>query len=764
MIDLEEFYRALQTFLRKSPDPQQRAIIEKPPTDPIFIVAGPGTGKTTCLTLRILKLIFVDDIPPKGILATTFTRKAAAELRSRILGWGFGLLEELVKLRHLRSRRADLEALDINQVWTGTIDSLCEQLLRDYRAPGQLPPVLLDDFAAKTLLLREGLLNGARYHDPYLRAFLKQIRSWPPLSLPDITEVLQGIWERRFHDQIDWPAFASAGDGHKVVAEVLADYEEALKRRQMVDFALLVNEVLRRLKAGELDEFTKDLRVVLVDEYQDTNLLQERIYFGLAKACGGALTVVGDDDQSLFRFRGATVDLFSSFSARYQQEFGTALKPHFLTVNYRSTRNIIRFVNTYVALDQDYQHVRVAGKPPLSDQHTKIEGPPVLGMFRDTTERLARDLAQFIHRVFRGPGVTLPDGSLIRCHPENGDVGDCALICHTPKERDYEDRKRLPLLLREELRNLDPPIEVFNPRGEHLARIDLVALLGGLLLECLDPHGTVQNRTSGLSEGAIAAFDRWRHRATVFLNQPAAPDGLKSYVEGWRRRDPGRPGYVWPKEVAVLELLYGLTHYFEEFYDDPEAQVYLEVFTRQLGACAQVGSFRGRVIHDPGNQSLSEASIKELLRYFLEPIAVGATRVNEDLLETFPRDRLCILSIHQAKGLEFPLVIVDVGSDFRNRRVGRLRRFPSNGDEAHRLEDLMRPYSSGLSAPARSGRDRAFDDLYRLYFVAYSRPQNVLLLVGLTPTRPDRRVENVATGWDRRWTSHWASSRPFVLI
>ena len=67
----------------------------------------------------------------------------------------------------------------------------------------------------------------------------------------------------------------------------------------MVDFSLLEHEVLTRLRSGKLAEFAEQLQVVLVDEYQDTNLLQESIYFELAKACDGALTVVGDDDQSL---------------------------------------------------------------------------------------------------------------------------------------------------------------------------------------------------------------------------------------------------------------------------------------------------------------------------------------------------------------------------------------------------------------------------------------------------------------------------------
>ena len=94
MIALDTFYDAYQSF-RPLPNAEQREAIEQTSKQTLFIVAGPGTGKTTCLALRILKLALVDDVPPRGILATTFTVKAAAELRSRILGWGFKLIEEL---------------------------------------------------------------------------------------------------------------------------------------------------------------------------------------------------------------------------------------------------------------------------------------------------------------------------------------------------------------------------------------------------------------------------------------------------------------------------------------------------------------------------------------------------------------------------------------------------------------------------------------------------------------------------------------------
>ena len=176
----------------------------------------------------------------------------------------------------------------------------------------------------------------------------------------------------------------------------------------MVDFAQLEQTVLDRLQAGGLTEFTDDLEAVLVDEYQDTNLLQESLYFELAKRCNGALTVVGDDDQSLYRFRGATVDLFSQFDKRFTTVGGFTKSPKcvFLNANYRSTNTIINLVNTYATLDSGYQKVRVAGKPALVNPIATNTAAdiPILGMFRDSLDELSEDLAHFVYKTTHGGG------------------------------------------------------------------------------------------------------------------------------------------------------------------------------------------------------------------------------------------------------------------------------------------------------------------------------------------------------------------------
>jgi DNA helicase-2/ATP-dependent DNA helicase PcrA len=397
------------------------------------------------------------------------------------------------------------------------------------------------------------------------------------------------------------------------------------------------------------------------------------------------------------------------------------------------------------------------------------EGLPILGMFRDTLDDLGRDLASLIHAVFCGPGFRLPIGTHLQRAANGGAVGDCAFLASSPQEYSSGNMPRLPHLLRRELKARNPAIQLFNPRGEELCEIPLVASFGGLLLECLDPNAVAQGLARGIPNDAIGMFTRWRAVARQYLDS-GAPQELKHYVDHWGRRDPGNAVLTWPKSVGAIDLVYALIHFFPELHDDPEGQVYLEVFTKQLTACAQIGKFDGRVVHRPDKPpdrqgvTVSQRSVIELLRDWLGPIANGSVKVTEELIATFPRDRLSVLSIHQAKGLEFPLAIVDVGSDLkRNHSAHAFKRFPSSGGDPHVLENAMRPFSE-LGVPQRSQIDRAFDDLYRQYFVAFSRPKDVLLLVGLTSALPANGIPNIATGYRRDETSAWEPNWPFTLI
>lgn len=163
MIPWPEFLRLVIQVLgrRIDQDPGQLAATSSPPNRSLFIVAGPGTWKSTALVLRWLKLVLVDDIEPESILATTFTRKAASKLRSRILGWGDRLREAVLACTSLDSTTQEgLRKLDFNRVVTGTLDTIAEEVLPTFRARGTQPPIPLKEFVANAIMQRSALWNG----------------------------------------------------------------------------------------------------------------------------------------------------------------------------------------------------------------------------------------------------------------------------------------------------------------------------------------------------------------------------------------------------------------------------------------------------------------------------------------------------------------------------------------------------------------------------------------------------------------------------
>ncbi|MBP2046728.1 ATP-dependent helicase [Methanobacterium aggregans] len=782
MISFPQFQKIvienLKRDIRPDMNPDQHRAISAPENESQFIVAGPGSGKTTVMVLKILKFIYVDDVNPGSILATTFTRKAAAELRSRILSWGDIIRQELL------SDNSDVEKslrhLDFNQIVTGTLDSICEEVLKNHRDPGSPPPVVVEDFVARAMMMRVGLFTDERHHNEALREYLINIRGGKfGFNTAEMSKLLLEIKDRVYYDQVLWEEFKSRGDdpGIKVACQAIEDYIHEFEERMLFDFSLLEADFLDKLHEKKLESFLENLKLVLVDEYQDTNLLQEQIYFKLADAAacnGGSFTVVGDDDQSLYRFRGATVDLFTNFKERCREHLEVEPKLINLSKNYRSTCSIVDFCNEFAVLDEDFQGVRVEGKPPIEAARAgDFCDFPVLGMFRDDVETLSEDLSKFIHNAVYSDGFKFQCNGRdyeIRCDETEGSPTDVSILLSSPLEVNAFKKKRLPYYLREDLLSLNPSIPVFNPRGQNLERTWEASVLCGLLLECIDPDCEVQDSIEKLPKSAVHRFGSWRKTALEYVEsnpEPLNPFSLGDFVDAWRSRTPkGRK--TWKHDVSLLELAYKLVTWIPEMQDDVEGLVYLEAVTRTIAQTSFFTSFGGEIIFE---EELEAKSIKELYWNVFTPLATGAIDVDENLLETLPDNRINIMSIHQSKGLEFPLVVVDVGSDFRtDHHKNAFKRFPVEGGKSCNLEDELR-VSSPLESSRRKGEDRAFDDLIRHYFVAFSRPQDVLLLVGINPVKggydtkkEHREIPNVATGWTRDGSWHWPGLENIIHI
>jgi len=735
---------AISRFQQHWLNAEQEQAVSAALSPPTFIVAGPGAGKTTVLVLRILKLLLVDQLAADGIIATTFTRKAAGELRSRILSWGYATLSQAIQQAQQagNGQRAHwLRSIDVNAVTVGTLDSLSEQFLVDCRGPGEITPATIESFLTRGLIRRHALFAQTRFRDMQLENHLNALAPHFPQAraLADKVKVVQAFADRVRHDGMNLAAYAATGPGQQVLCAAVHDYFTFLAHNHLADYARLEQLILQRLGAGQLAPVTDRLRALLVDEFQDTNYLQEQIYLELCRRSNASLTVVGDDDQSIYRFRGATVEIFANFQTRIVQALGQAWQPHRMDLycNYRSTRRIVDFCQHFMQLDPTFQAARAPGKLPLAAHaaHAAIPASniPILGMFRTSPQVLADDLTQLLWDVFQGPGRGIPcaNGPFTVMRAPGGDLGDSVLLAHSVRERTTNGRDRLPLFMRQALQHRG--IRVFNPRGRSLGDIPEVQHLLGLALECIDPHATVLNAIppTSMAQGVRASLNAWRQSALQFMATDPAPGGLAAFVHGWRTRTPTNM-QQWPQTWPLLELIFTLTTWLPFLHSDPEGQVYLEAVTRTVAEVGQMASYRAQILYGTGGPHDAN-SIREAIRAVFESIATSSIDIDEEIMPHVPRSYFPIMTVHQAKGLEFPLVIVDVGSDYqRNHHTQRRFRFPVEGDDVHVMEEAVAACSPiGGLRMQRVAVERAWDDLRRLYFVAYSRPENVLLLVGL---------------------------------
>lgn len=276
---------------------------------PLLILAGAGSGKTRVLTHRVAHLIGHHGVAPGAILAVTFTNKAATEMRERI-----------VSLVGPRSRA----------IWVGTFHATCARILRE----SGVAIGIAKDFTVYD--------DGDQLS--VVRAALKDLNIDDSRFAP--RAVLAGI--SRAKEKMQGPqdlARSASGMQDRVVASVYQYYEKVLTSNGALDFDDLLTCAVRLLEESQdaLARYRDRFRYILVDEYQDVNYAQYRLVHALAGAQGN-LCVVGDDDQSIYAFRGADVDLM----LRFAQDYPAAKIIH-LEQNYRSTPTILDAAHAVVS-------------------------------------------------------------------------------------------------------------------------------------------------------------------------------------------------------------------------------------------------------------------------------------------------------------------------------------------------------------------------------------------------------------------------------
>lgn len=275
--------------------------------NPLLILAGAGSGKTRVLVHRIAWLIQVEQVSPFAILAVTFTNKAAAEMRGRIEG---------------------LLGSPVGGMWVGTFHGLSHRLLRRHWKEAKLPQNFQILDSDDQLRLVKRVMRGMQLDD----------KLWPPK---------QSQWyiNKRKDEGIRPQHIEDRGDPTtRQLADVYQNYEEACQRAGVVDFAELLLRSLELLRDNPeiLAHYQKRFQHILVDEFQDTNTLQ---YAWIRLLAGENIPpfVVGDDDQSIYGWRGAKIENIQNFSRDFTQTQTIKLEQ-----NYRSSGNILNAANAVI--------------------------------------------------------------------------------------------------------------------------------------------------------------------------------------------------------------------------------------------------------------------------------------------------------------------------------------------------------------------------------------------------------------------------------
>lgn len=296
-------------FTKGLNDKQKEAVLHT--EGPLLILAGAGSGKTRVLTHRIAHLVENKGIKPWSILAITFTNKAAREMKERI---------------------ANLIPPDaVNEMWVSTFHAMCVRILRRYGDRlGYSRYFTIYDTADQKALIKEAL-----------KAVDISEKNFP------VGTVMGAISSKK--NQLETPELAMVNAGsdyrEKQIAKVYAYYQKKLKENNSMDFDdLLVNTyLLFKDHVDVLDYYQNKFQYILVDEYQDTNGAQYKLVEMLAQK-NQNLCVVGDDDQSIYGWRGADISNILGFEKDFKN--ATVIK---LEQNYRSTKNILDAANSVVA-------------------------------------------------------------------------------------------------------------------------------------------------------------------------------------------------------------------------------------------------------------------------------------------------------------------------------------------------------------------------------------------------------------------------------
>jgi len=654
---------------------------------PLLIIAGPGSGKTFTLVERIVYLITHKGITPEALFVVTFTEKAAAELTTRVSN---RLLELGIKF-------------NLHEMYLGTFHSICLRLIEEHREYTRLQRnfTLMDQFDQQYFLYQ--------HLDPYgevdnAEAILGRAGSSRWRRSDSLVKWLNKATE----EALDPDELVKARDeAVQALGECLQLYHEQLEEYNVLDFSGIQYEALRLLQRYPevLKELRNKIKYMMVDEYQDTNTIQEMF---LQLLCGEEpnLCVVGDDDQGLYRFRGASIRNILTFKEQFG---GGSCKQVNLTTNYRSHPEIIHYYNRWmdrVGWTVDGQTFRY---DKVIEENKAQEFPETATVIKVSAD---------------------PDGDW---HDEVYDF-----LTHLRDQGTITNWNQVAFLFRSVKHHRvvalaesleERGIGVYSPRSNMFFDREEVRLMFGALIFLFPQFPEVRKWSDSAH---LTIWHYYDHDCFgVFVDELRQPEN-KDLLD-WVRPLAKKHYFLTENtDYGFTDLFYKLIRFplFSRFLEEDEnGHLVNERAARNLSMLSRLLT-KFEYLHHISvlNPAYLERNIKTLFNTFIRFLKEGGIDEYEDRSEYAPSGCVSFLTIHQSKGLEFPVVL-----------VGSLHATPrkqyTDLDQILERDYLSRP-------PFEPIEHTKFFDFWRLYYTAYSRAQNVLALTcqevsgrGRTPSK-----------------------------
>jgi len=661
-------------------NPEQRRAVETL-RGPVLILAGAGTGKTRVITFRIANLI-EHGVAPGNILGVTFTNKAAREMQER--------LRKLLPRDIRRPKRGETEA-DAHQTQPAicTFHSFCVRVLRQHiEKLGYKRNFVIYDESEQIGTIKKILSHiSARGEKP------------DPAAILALLSKFRNGGER---------AKVFADEGLRAMAEhVQKHYESALRACNAVDFDDLILLTLRLFTEhpDALEACRQRYQFVLVDEYQDTNASQFKLVQALTQKHRN-LCVVGDDDQSIYGWRGAEISNLLDMEKHYPE-----VKTIKLEQNYRSTSNILQAANAVIR-----QNVQRRGKNLWSQNG---EGAKLILQCFSNDEEEARSIVEQIQYArlagsYPWSAQAILFRTNLQARPLEMALRQGGVRYHLVGAQSFFDRREVRDFLAYLKMFVNPNddvslLRIANVPARGLSDVTMERLLAASQERSCSVFQAMNNPVvvATFQQGARAAVEKFvefiqRTRSTLEQDHGLMPDNRSLDGAGSHADEPLSPSLAHWAENFLAEIGYNTE--LRRMEKTPEAaESRIRNLRELLATMAEAGT--------PAQRPLDR------LESFLEEIALDADR--EEEMET--GDAVTLITMHSCKGLEFKSVYI----------VG--------------MEDGLLPH-------ARSKLEGTLDEERRLFYVALTRAMQTLSISHctgrkkygvLTPCQPSRFLQDL---------------------